>query len=73
MKIQGDLGQPQMLKFLMVLTIAAAAGLQSWMIIFNNFAVDVAGLNGQQIGVIGSVREIPGLLALLVVYKGVEK
>jgi hypothetical protein len=57
-----------MLKFLMVLTIASAAGLQSWMILFNNFAVDVAGLNGQQIGVIGSVREIPGLLALLVVY-----
>lgn len=68
MKIQGDLGQPRMLKFLLVLTIAAAAGLQSWMILFNNFAVDVAGLNGQQIGVIGSVREIPGLLALLVVY-----
>lgn len=66
--IQGDLGQPKMLKFLMVLTIAAAAGLQSWMILFNNFAVDVAGLNGQQIGVIGSVREVPGLLALLVVY-----
>lgn len=66
--IQGDLGQPRMLKFLMVLTIASAAGLQSWMILFNNFAVDVAGLNGQQIGVIGSVREIPGLLALLVVY-----
>lgn len=57
-----------MLKFLMLLTIAAAAGLQSWMILFNNFAVDVAGLNGQQIGIIGSVREIPGLLALLVVY-----
>lgn len=66
--IQGDLGQPRMLKFLMVLTIASAAGLQSWMILFNNFAVDVAGLNGQQIGVIGSVREIPGLLAFLVVY-----
>ncbi|MFA5701406.1 MAG: MFS transporter [Desulfuromonas sp.] len=65
---QGDLGQPRMLKFLLLLTIAATAGLQGWMILFNNFAVDVAGLNGQQIGVIGSVREIPGLLALLVVY-----
>ncbi|MDD2558565.1 MAG: MFS transporter [Desulfuromonadaceae bacterium] len=65
---QGDLGQPKMLKFLLLLTIAAAAGLQGWMILFNNFAVDVAGLNGQQIGVIGSVREIPGLLALFVVY-----
>ncbi|MDD3801016.1 MAG: MFS transporter [Desulfuromonas thiophila] len=60
--------QPAMLRFLALLTIAAATGLQSWMILFNNFAVEVAGLNGQQIGVLGSVREIPGLLALLVVF-----
>ena len=63
-----DYGQPAMLKFLVLLTIASGMGLQTWMILFNNFAVDVAGLNGQQIGVIGSVREIPGILALLVVY-----
>lgn len=63
-----DFGQPAMLRFLVLLTIASGMGLQTWMILFNNFAVDVAGLNGQQIGVIGSVREIPGLLALLVVY-----
>ncbi|MBN2644037.1 MAG: MFS transporter [Desulfuromonadaceae bacterium] len=66
--LDGDFGQPRMLRFLVVLTIASACGLQSWMILFNNFAVEVAGLNGQQVGVIGSVREIPGLLALLVVY-----
>jgi hypothetical protein len=57
-----------MLRFLIVLTIASSTGLQAWMILFNNFAVEVAGLNGAQVGVIGSVREIPGLLALLVVY-----
>lgn len=61
-------GQPAMLRFLVLMTIASGMGLQTWMILFNNFSVDVAGLNGQQIGVIGSVREIPGLLALLVVY-----
>lgn len=61
-------GQPQMLRFLVVMTIASGTGLQAWMILFNNFSVEIAGLNGQQIGVIGSVREIPGLLALLVVY-----
>ncbi|EAT14177.1 MFS transporter [Desulfuromonas acetoxidans] len=66
--IKSDFGQPAMLKFLILLTIASSMGLQTWMILFNNFAVDVAGLNGQQVGVIGSVREIPGLLALLVVY-----
>ena len=66
--IKPDYGQPAMLKFLILLTIASGMGLQTWMILFNNFAVDIAGLNGQQVGVIGSVREIPGLLALLVVY-----
>nr|WP_320048332.1 MFS transporter [uncultured Desulfuromonas sp.] len=66
--IKSDYGQPAMMKFLILLTIASGMGLQTWMILFNNFAVDVAGLNGQQVGVIGSVREIPGLLALLVVY-----
>ena len=60
--------QRPMLRFLIVLTIASVAGLQVWMILFNNFAVDVAGLNGRQVGVIQSVREIPGFLALLAVY-----
>jgi len=66
--MKDSFGQPVMLRFLIILTIASGTGLQAWMILFNNFAVDMAGLNGQQIGVIGSVREIPGLLALLVVY-----
>ena len=66
--MSSDFGQPAMLRFLIILTIASGVGLQAWMILFNNFAVDAAGLNGLQIGVIGSVREIPGLLALLVVY-----
>jgi predicted MFS family arabinose efflux permease len=38
------------------------------MILFNNFAVEIAGLNGFQVGVIGSVREIPGFLALLAIF-----
>lgn len=66
--MKDSFGQPAMLRFLIILTIASGVGLQAWMILFNNFAVDMAGLNGQQIGVIGSVREIPGLLALLIVY-----
>ena len=57
-----------MLRFLIVLTIASVVGLQAWMILFNNFAVDIVGLNGRQAGVIQSVREIPGFLALLAVY-----
>lgn len=54
--------------YLMVLTICATAGLQVWRILFDNFAVHVIGLNGYHVGIIQSVREIPGFLALLVVY-----
>ncbi|MCB2182324.1 MAG: MFS transporter [Desulfobulbaceae bacterium] len=57
-----------MLRYLMVLTIASMVGLQSWMILFNNFAVEVVGIDGQQMGALQSVREIPGFLALLAVY-----
>ncbi len=57
-----------MLRFLLVQTAASVVGLQCWQILFNNFAVEVGGLNGLQIGVIGSVREIPGFLALLAVF-----
>jgi len=57
-----------MYRYLLVLTIASAIGLQGWRTLFNNFAVDIAGLNGSQVGIIQSVREIPGFLALLVVY-----
>lgn len=54
--------------YLMVLTISATAGLQVWRTLFDNFAVNVVGLEGHHIGVIQSIREIPGFLALLVVY-----
>jgi Major Facilitator Superfamily len=60
--------QRPMLRFLIVQTAASVVGVQCWQILFNNFAVEVAGLNGLQVGVIGSVREIPGFLALLAVF-----
>jgi hypothetical protein len=60
--------QRPMLRFLIVQTAASVVGLQCWMILFNNFAVEIAGLNGLQVGIIGSVREVPGFLALLAVF-----
>lgn len=60
--------QKQMYRYLAVLTIASTIGLESWLTLFNNFAVDVVALEGNQIGLIQSVREIPGFLALLVVF-----
>lgn len=60
--------QKPMLRFLILLTIASVLSLQTWMILFNNFAVEMAGINGSQMGAIQSVREVPGFLALLAVY-----
>ncbi|MBW1890940.1 MAG: MFS transporter, partial [Deltaproteobacteria bacterium] len=57
-----------MYRYLIMLTIASAIGLQAWQTLFNNFAVEVAGLEGKHVGVIQSVREIPGVLALLAIY-----
>jgi len=55
-------------KFLFILTVASSVGLQGWRTLFNNFAVEEAGVNGFWVGVIQSVREVPGFLALLVIY-----
>ena len=54
--------------FLVILTIGSSMGLQAWHTLFNNFAVEVAGLTGKHIGMSQSVREIPGFLALLAVF-----
>ncbi len=57
-----------MFRFLAVLTIASMAGLQTWRTLFNNFAVEVAHLEGSHIGLIQAFREIPGFLALLAIF-----
>jgi len=57
-----------MFRFLALLTIASAVGLQTWSTLFNNFAVEIVHLEGNHIGVIQSVREIPGFLALLAIF-----
>jgi len=57
-----------MYRYLMALTISATVGLQGWRTLINNFAVEIAALDGQHIGMIQSIREIPGLLTFLVVF-----
>jgi hypothetical protein len=68
MKSEKEVKNNPMFLYLAVLTICSTAGLQAWLMLFNNFAVDIAKLDGNHVGVIQSVREIPGFLALLVVY-----
>jgi len=54
--------------YLVILTIGSTIGLQAWTTLFNNFAVEMAHLDGDGIGVIQSIREIPGFLALLAIF-----
>lgn len=54
--------------YLLILTLAASLGLEGWRMLLNNYAVEVVGLGGLEIGTVQSVREIPGFLALLVIY-----
>lgn len=54
--------------FLLVLVVGAQVGFQGWRTLFNNFAVEVGGLSGLDVGLIQSVREIPGFLSLLALY-----
>jgi MFS family permease len=63
-----ELKNNQMFKYLLVLTVSSTIGLHVWRTLFDNFAVNVIGLNGSHIGFLQSVRELPGFLALLVVY-----
>ena len=62
------LRQNPMYSYLMVLVIISTAGLQGWMALFTNYAKEVIGVNGIQIGIAQSVREIPGFLTFLVIY-----
>ncbi|MBW2061815.1 MAG: MFS transporter [Deltaproteobacteria bacterium] len=58
----------KMFRFLLVLTVASTAGLLGWRTLLNNFAVEVLGIEGYQIGILQGLREIPGFLTLLVIY-----
>lgn len=60
--------QNPMYSYLMILIIVASAGLQGWMAMITNFAKEVVGVNGFQMGLTQSFRELPGFLTFLVVF-----
>jgi hypothetical protein len=63
-----SLKQNKMYRYLVLLTISSSLGLEAWLTLFNNFAVEAVGLEGNQIGVIQSIREIPGFLTFMIVF-----
>ena len=54
--------------YLTLLVVVATVGHQAWRTLLNNFAVDQIGLSGLQMGLVQSLREVPGFLTFLVVY-----
>jgi hypothetical protein len=57
-----------MLVFLVVLALCSAFAFQGWRTLLNNYAVETAGLSGLQMGIVQSLREVPGFMALGVVF-----
>lgn len=52
---------------LYVMSISMVVSFSAWMSLLNNFTVEVASFNGSQIGILQSLREIPGFLAFTVI------
>lgn len=58
----------RMYLFLLVLVVGSCVGFQGWRTLLNNFAVEEVGLDGLGMGIVQSVREVPGFLTLLAIY-----
>ncbi|MGE0586138.1 MAG: MFS transporter [Flavobacteriaceae bacterium] len=54
--------------FLMVMAAANAFSMAGWQALINNFAVSEASFTGADIGLLQSVREIPGFLAFTAIF-----
>lgn len=53
---------------LILLAIGSPLAFSTWMTLLNNFAVDEVGFGGVEIGILQSLREIPGFLTFTVVF-----
>ncbi len=53
---------------LILMACAMAVSLHGWFTLLNNFAVERAAFTGKEIGLLQSIREVPGFLSFLVVF-----
>ncbi|WP_318503039.1 MFS transporter [Photobacterium leiognathi] len=56
------------ISMLIIIGIASVIANTGWRVVMNNFAVDTVGMTGANIGVLQSIREIPGLLSFTVMF-----
>jgi hypothetical protein len=52
---------------LYLMSISMVFSFSAWMSLLNNYVIEVASFNGSQIGILQSLREIPGFLAFTVI------
>ncbi len=52
--------------FLFILTFAQIVSYQAWQTLYTNYVVEILDLNAAQNGIVQSIRELPGLLAISV-------
>ena len=51
-----------------MMAISSALGFAVWRALLNNFAVERANFTGQEMGILQSLREVPGFLSFTVVF-----
>lgn len=54
--------------FLILISIVVPIAFASWQALLNNFVIEKAAFTGTEIGILQSIREIPGFLAFTVVF-----
>jgi len=55
--------QPDRKSLLFLLAIGYTIAFVTWQVLLNNFAVETAAFTGEEIGILQSLREVPGFLA----------
>jgi hypothetical protein len=66
MKMNISRKSPELL--ILFMTVASAIGFAVWMNLVNNFAIERVDFTGAEIGILQSIREIPGFFAFTVVF-----
>jgi len=59
-------GRPEFL--LLITAVAVPLSFATWQALLNNFAIERAAFGGAEMGILQSLREVPGFLAFLVVF-----
>lgn len=54
--------------FLILASVAMPLGFAAWTALLNNFAIEMAGFTGKEMGYLQSLREVPGFLAFTAVF-----